>query len=135
MKYFLFVVTVLISGHLFAQYKVAGRWVEVERQAADGSPDQYQPLAIYIFNKDSTFYKGVETDGVLLFGVAGRYLVSGDSVQISFFDFVSRRPDNGKMRKMNMKILSITNSELRVEINESRYRKYTALLRRQTAEQ
>lgn len=134
MKQFFLVIFMLISGYSFSQDNVVGRWVEVERRSVDDSMLEPQPLTIYIFNQDSTFYKGIEADGVLLFGITGRYWVTGDSIQISYFDFITRRPDNGKMRKMNMKILSATGSELCVDVKESRYRRYTALFRRQTAE-
>ena len=109
---------------------IEGRWIETERITYDQQIADEQ-RAIFVFKTDSTYYKGAEVDNMIIFAISGKYIVKNDSINISCFDFTNKYASTQRLRKMWMKVISYSKDEIRVQVRESRYNKYEAVLKRQ----
>lgn len=123
------------TDSLLTQADIIGRWQEVERTLDPNNPLVEEPSAIYIFKEDGVFHKGRETEGLILFDIAGKYEVKSDTIHILYFDFSrSQSTESAKAKRMSMKVLNHSDDELNVAVRLSRLNKYTSILRRQEVE-
>lgn len=126
---------IIKSDSLITKSDIVGRWQEVERTLDPNNPLAQEPSAIYIFKEDGNFHKGRETEGLMLFDVAGRYEIKADTIHVLYFDFSrSQSTGSAKAKRMSMKVLNCSDDELNVAVRQSRLNKYTSVLRRQEAE-
>lgn len=113
------------------QEVVAGRWLETKytKDKIDRTDDNIS--SILIFKENLNFHKGKNTEAMIIFDIAGKYSVQGDSINITYFDFSTKRPDSNKPRKMVINVHSIVHDEMKVTVNEPDRHKYEAILTRQ----
>lgn len=85
---------------------LVGRWIE---EKVD------QPNNIYVFRKDSCFFKAVDNnEGVLLFNVPGRFFVKDDSIKIVYYTLqAGGRP--ARINNMIFRVLNQSPEELNIE--------------------
>lgn len=113
---------VLEKGHII------GRWIEKTRFLnAQDTVIPKQPYT-YIFKEDGMFHRGMATNDVLIFNVAGRYNVEEDLIKMSYRDYTNQRPGGNKERNMVFKVIAWAEDQMTILVSEFRGREYTVIL-------
>lgn len=98
---------------------VEGRWIE-EREG--------EPNNIYVFRKDSSFFKAVDNPELLIFNVSGRYQLEGDSIKIFYQNISNNRVSSiRRIRFMIFHILNRRSDKLEIEKIENHGTSYFTL--------
>ena len=106
---------------------IAGRWTEVKRIEGENTYYAGEHPDTYIFRDNMIFHKGESSEGVILFGVTGRYSVDGDSILILYKDYTERDAGKQNAKKLIFKILSLSENEMLVLVSDYDYQ-YKMLL-------
>lgn len=104
---------------------IVGRWIE-ERDTDNESENAYT----YIFRDNMVFHLGEAYEGVILFNIAGKYAIQGDTISVIFYDFVHGSANNRKARHISFKVLSIDKDKMSVLAKDEEY-EYKLFLKRQ----
>lgn len=142
MKYtFVILIGILLSWHtagaqdirpidsvVLEKEHLVGRWVEKTRFMNMQDTIIPKHPYTYIFKEDGIFHRGATTEDVLIFNVAGRYGVEGDTVTISYRDYTSQRPGRNKGRTMIFKIIAWSEEQMTAIVSEPYDREYTVIL-------
>lgn len=109
------------------QSDIVGRWeIETDNDSIrNGHP------YLYLFREDSTFHRGEVSDGVILFNIAGRYRMMGDSVEIRYRDYMAEHAKDEQDKRMIFMIHSISDGRMDVTIQASRFNRINLCLRKQ----
>lgn len=89
---------------------------------------------IYIFNKDSTFFKAEDNSNILIFDVAGKFKVYSDTIRVVYQDMSRAHVTKAKIRTMYLKVIALSEDELNLYKND-RYKTVFLRLRRQKQEE
>ncbi|WP_165020729.1 MULTISPECIES: hypothetical protein [unclassified Dysgonomonas] len=114
---------------------IVGRWVEAKRIVNDSIIIEQAFPDHYIFKDDMVFHKGQASEGVILFNIGGRYRIEGDSIAVTYFDFIQNTTDSRVPQTVTFKVVSLSESEINAYVNDSQEGKYFIRLRRQFLDQ
>lgn len=83
---------------------VEGRWLE---EVESGQSN------IYIFKGDSTFFRAIDNQDVLIFNVSGAFRLYGDTMRIVYQDMsASNIVAPARVRRMYLKALEVSEDEI-----------------------
>jgi len=100
---------------------IVGRWVEYKRIEGDNEKLIGEYADTYIFRENMIFHKGEASEGVILFNVAGKYTIEGDSVVIFYRDYIEKNASKRDASKLILKVLSRTDNEMLVLVSDYDY--------------
>lgn len=108
---------------------ISGRWIEWGRIEGDSVRLTGDFPDTYIFRDNMVFHKGEASEGVILFNITGKYAIEGDSVIISYRDYLNKRATRQPAKQLVLKVLSKSEDELRVSVIDYDY-EYKIILKR-----
>lgn len=76
------------------------------------------------------FHKGEAAEGVIVFNITGKYDVEGDSITVYYNNYLLNKANRVKPKKIQFKVLSITEKEMLVLVKDYDY-EYKMLLNKQ----
>ncbi|MDR0825127.1 MAG: hypothetical protein LBN74_08545 [Prevotella sp.] len=125
---FLFLIFCCFAQSVFSQdtlskEDITGRWVEVKET------DNKYPYT-YIFRDNNIFHLGEASEGIILFNVAGKYSIQGDSINVVYYDFLEGSARNRIARQVSFKVISIDNGVMTTLVTDYGY-SYKLVLRKQ----
>jgi len=106
---------------------ITGRWTEIKRIEGENTYYSGEHPDTYIFRDNMIFHKGESAEGVILFGVTGKYSVDGDSIIIVYKDYTEANAGKQDFKKLIFKVLSLYDNEMLVLVNDYDYQ-YKMLL-------
>lgn len=101
---------------------VEGRWVEEKDDEKN---------SIYLFKNDSTFFKAIDNQDVLIFNVSGLFKLYNDTIRVVYQDMSRMHVAKPRVRTMYLKVIALSDEELNIyktDRNETSFMR----LRRQT---
>ena len=109
---------------------IVGRWIEVERTEGNSTKQIGEFPDTYIFRDNMVFHKGEAAEGVIVFNITGKYDVEGDSITVYYNNYLLNKANRVKPKKIQFKVLSITEKEMLVLVKDYDY-EYKMLLNKQ----
>lgn len=115
----------------FRKENIVGRWVEAERTEGEKTKPAGEFPDTYIFRDNMVFHKGEAAEGVIVFNITGKYEMEGDFITIYYNNYLLNKANRLKPKKIQFKILSVSDDEMYVMVKDYDY-KYTMLLNKQS---
>lgn len=84
---------------------VEGRWLEEINEGRNN---------IYLFKDDSTFFKAVDNQDLLIFNVSGVFRLSNDTIRVVYQDMSRMHVINPRVRTMYLKVVALSDEELNI---------------------
>lgn len=109
---------------------INGRWIKVNEDA-ESSEDAGGGDYTYIFRENGTFHCGEIHEGVILFNIAGKYVLEGNLIKVVYFDFSQSKPSTPKPKHITFNVLSVSYDRLDILVQDYDY-EYKIVLKRQT---
>lgn len=108
---------------------IEGRWTEYKRIEGDVERQIGEYADTYIFRENMVFHKGEASEGIILFNIAGRYTIEGDSIVISYRDYIEKNASKQEAKKLILKVLSRSGDEMLVQVADYDY-EYKMILKK-----
>lgn len=115
----------------FRKENIVGRWVEAERTEGEKTKPAGEFPDTYIFRDNMVFHKGEAAEGVIVFNITGKYEMEGDFITIYYNNYLLNKANRLKPKKIQFKILSVSDDEMHVMVKDYDY-EYTMLLNKQS---
>lgn len=115
----------------FQKENIVGRWVEAERTEGEKTKPAGEFPDTYIFRDNMVFHKGEAAEGVIVFNITGKYEMEGDLITIYYNNYLLNKANRLKPKKIQFKILSVSDDEMHVMVKDYDY-EYTMLLNKQS---
>lgn len=115
----------------FRKENIVGRWVEAERTEGEKTKPAGEFPDTYIFRDNMVFHKGEAAEGVIVFNITGKYEMEGDIITIYYNNYLLNKANRLKPKKIQFKILSVSDDEMYVMVKDYDY-EYTMLLNKQS---
>ncbi|MDR1503248.1 MAG: hypothetical protein LBT43_12435 [Prevotella sp.] len=115
----------------FRKENIVGRWVEAERTEGEKTKPAGEFPDTYIFRGNMVFHKGEAAEGVIVFNITGKYEMEGDFITIYYNNYLLNKANRLKPKKIQFKILSVSDDEMHVMVKDYDY-EYTMLLNKQS---
>lgn len=115
----------------FRKENIVGRWVEAERTEGEKTKPAGEFPDTYIFRDNMVFHKGEAAEGVIVFNITGKYEMEGDFITIYYNNYLLNNANRLKPKKIQFKILSVSDDEMYVMVKDYDY-EYTMLLNKQS---
>lgn len=115
----------------FRKENIVGRWVEAERTEGEKTKPAGEFPDTYIFRDNMVFHKGEAAEGVIVFNITGKYEIEGDLITIYYNNYLLNKANRLKPKKIQFKILSVSDDEMHVMVKDYDY-EYTMLLNKQS---
>lgn len=115
----------------FREKNIVGRWVEAERTEGEKTKPAGEFPDTYIFRDNMVFHKGEAAEGVIVFNITGKYEMEGDFITIYYNNYLLNKANRLKPKKIQFKILSVSDDEMYVMVKDYDY-EYTMLLNKQS---
>lgn len=115
----------------FRKENIVGRWVEAERTEGEKTKPAGEFPDTYIFRDNMVFHKGEAAEGVIVFNITGKYEMEGDLITIYYNNYLLNKANRLKPKKIQFKILSVSDDEMYVMVKDYDY-EYTMLLNKQS---
>lgn len=115
----------------FRKENIVGRWVEAERTEVEKTKPAGEFPDTYIFRDNMVFHKGEAAEGVIVFNITGKYEMEGDLITIYYNNYLLNKANRLKPKKIQFKILSVSDDEMYVMVKDYDY-EYTMLLNKQS---
>ncbi|EGK00740.1 MULTISPECIES: hypothetical protein [Dysgonomonas] len=115
----------------FRKENIVGRWVEAERTEGEKTKPAGEFPDTYIFRDNMVFHKGEAAEGVIVFNITGKYEMEGDFITIYYNNYLLNKANRLKPKKIQFKILSVSDDEMYVMVKDYDY-EYTMLLNKQS---
>lgn len=120
-----------LSIESFRKENIVGRWVEVEHTEGEKTKPAGEFPDTYIFRDNMVFHKGEAAEGVIVFNITGKYEMEGDFITIYYNNYMLNRVNRQKPKKIQFKVLSVSDDEMHVMVKDYDY-EYTMLLNKQS---
>ncbi len=130
MKKLLSIILLLCNLSLYSQNRIinkediVGRWIE-ESGSAHTKTNSYT----YIFRENMTFHLGESHDGIIIFGITGRYMIDINVISVVYYDLTDRNPKARKAHHIFYEIISLENERMILLARDNDY-DYKISLRR-----
>lgn len=108
---------------------IVGRWTEQKRIEGDLITEVGDYPDTYIFRDTGVYHKGEATEGVILFNIAGRYKIEGDTISILCADYLQNKGGKTEFHTLLFKVLSVSDQNMTVSVTDGD-RKYEMILKR-----
>lgn len=130
MKKFLTIILFLCNLSLYSQNRIInkediiGRWIE-ESDSTQTEINTYT----YIFRENMTFHLGEVHDGIIIFGIAGRYMIDSNVISVLYYDLINGNSKARKAHHISYEIISLENERMILLAKDNDY-DYRISLRR-----
>lgn len=120
---FLFLSQLVVSQEpsVITKNDIVGRWIEFQRIQGDSVQLISQNPDTYIFRDNMIFHKGSAAEGIIIFNITGKYTIEGDSIIVSYRDYMRRRATAQKSKELIFKVLSKSSNEMEVIVHDYDY--------------
>lgn len=130
MKKFLTIILLLCNLSLYSQNRIinkdgiVGRWI-----AESDSTQTERNIYTYIFRENMTFHLGEVHDGIIIFGIAGRYAIDNGVISVVYYDLINGNSKTRKAHHISYEIISLEKEKMIILARENDY-DYKISLRR-----
>ncbi|MFV0537956.1 MAG: hypothetical protein ACK5M3_11355 [Dysgonomonas sp.] len=113
MKKFLTIILLLYNLSLYSQNRIinkediVGRWIE-----ESDSTQTETNIHTYIFRENMTFHLGEVHDGIIIFGIAGRYTIDSNVISVVYYDLINGNSKDRKAHRVSYEIISLENERM-----------------------
>jgi len=101
--------------------RIVGRWIETSRIEGENVKTINEYADTYIFKDNMVFHKGEASEGVILFNIAGRYMVENNDIVIYYRDYMQKNASNKKAIKLVFKVLTLSENKMHVIVQDYDY--------------
>ena len=112
-KKFLGIIFLLFNLSLYSQNQIinkediVGRWVEV----SDSTQTETNTYT-YIFRENMIFHLGEVHDGIIIFGIAGRYTINENVISVVYYDMMDGNANTRTAHRISYEIVSLDNDNM-----------------------
>lgn len=122
MKKFLTIILLLCNLSLYSQNRIVNKEDIVGRWIAESDSTQTEKNAYtYIFRENMTFHLGEVHDGVIIFGIAGRYAIDNGVISVVYYDLINGNSKTRKAQLISYKIISLEKERMILLARENDY--------------
>lgn len=113
MKRFIHILFLLCSLSLYSQNRIinkediVGRWTEV----SDSTQTETNTYT-YIFRENMIFHLGEVHEGIIIFGITGKYTVNNNVVSVVYFDMLDGNAKDRTAHRISYEIISFDNDRM-----------------------
>lgn len=122
MRKFLTITLLLCNLSLYSQNRIiktediVGRWIE-----ESDSIQTKKNIYTYIFRENMTFHLGEIHDGIIIFGIAGRYSIDSDVISVVYYDLINGNSRTRQAHCISYEIISLEKERMILQAKENDY--------------